>query len=103
MTLSVGAFTFVVLIVVAAGCTGCTPAEVTRRHVFGVTGGGIGESWLVVEETFGRTDRQYMDSDRYVVYRCVPTGCAAVSVLRGSERRELPPGSASPTTIPTAK
>lgn len=103
MSLSVRALIVVVLTFVAASSTGCTPAEVTQRHVFGVTGGGVGESWLVVEETSGRTDRQYMDSDRYVVYRCVPTGCAAVSVLRGSERRELPPGSASPTTIPTPK
>lgn len=103
MILSIRAFTSVVLVVAAAGSTACTPAEVTHRHVFGVTGGGIGESWLVVEETSGRTDRQYMDHDRYVVYRCLPTGCSAISVLRGSERRELPPGSGSPTTLPTSK
>jgi hypothetical protein len=84
------------------GIGACAPHQVTLRSMVGVTGGGVGESWIVVEETSGRTDREYLDENRYVVYRCAPNGCVAVGVLRGNERQAIPRGAYSPTTIPTA-
>ncbi|MGC4090120.1 MAG: hypothetical protein QM756_20005 [Polyangiaceae bacterium] len=64
----------------------CHREHFTDRAVLGVTGGGAGESWVVVNEVEGVEGRDHADKNRFVVYQCLPSGCKAISALLGSER-----------------
>lgn len=65
---------------------GCGRAHLVQREVLALSGGGAGESWIVVHEVEGDEGREHADDNRYVVYQCVPTGCRGVGTLAGSER-----------------
>lgn len=66
---------------------GCTGPHIVQREVLSLTGGGSGESWIVVHEVEGNLGERDVDSNRYVIYQCVRSGCSAVSTLPGSEKR----------------
>lgn len=66
--------------------TACGRWQITERNVLSVTGGGAGESWLVVHEVEGVEGHDNADLNQYVVYQCLPSGCRAISVIQGSER-----------------
>ena len=63
---------------------GCIEPHITQREVLSVTGGGSGESWIVVHEVEGKGGHEDADANRYIVYQCQATGCRPVSVLPGS-------------------
>jgi hypothetical protein len=65
---------------------GCGHAHLVHREVLALTGGGSGESWIVVHELEGTEGRPELDGNRYIVYQCVPAGCRGVAALPGSER-----------------